>query len=175
MKTMKSIKKEGGKCEKIATDYWECTDKNGKVWWCSDGGKTCVKKPISITPDHDGTCPYCKEEIHDEALKCKHCGSSLLKKSESNCGCGQKTNNLGNVPQTIYDSQSGQSSNDYPIQIEMAGALFNTPGINIGGNPGLGIDGNCRYKMVCENIFGIPFCRLKYCCFSDTKGTWGCL
>ena len=22
-------------------------------------------------------CPFCKEEIHDEALKCKHCGSML--------------------------------------------------------------------------------------------------
>jgi uncharacterized membrane protein len=22
-------------------------------------------------------CPYCKEEVHDEAIKCKHCGSNI--------------------------------------------------------------------------------------------------
>ena len=38
MTTVRDIEKDGGKCEKVGTDFWECTDKDGKVWWCSDGG-----------------------------------------------------------------------------------------------------------------------------------------
>jgi hypothetical protein len=41
------IKRGGGKCEKVATDFWECTGKDGKVWWCSNGGRDCVSAPIS--------------------------------------------------------------------------------------------------------------------------------
>ena len=44
-KTADEIKQGGGTCEKVATDFWECTDKDGKVWWCSNKGNDCVPKP----------------------------------------------------------------------------------------------------------------------------------
>jgi hypothetical protein len=33
-------------------------------------------------------CPYCKEEIKSDAIKCKHCKSNLLSQSQIDCGCG---------------------------------------------------------------------------------------
>jgi hypothetical protein len=71
-KTISDIRKEGGKCEKVATDFWECTDKDGKVWWCSDGGKACVEKPrISMTIEgiekEGGTC----KQVDDGYWMCR--------------------------------------------------------------------------------------------------------
>jgi hypothetical protein len=34
--TKDSIKTDGGSCTYVATNFWECTDKNGKKWWCDD-------------------------------------------------------------------------------------------------------------------------------------------
>lgn len=51
-KSASQIKEAGGKCEKIATDFWECTDKDGNVWWCSNNGKDCVPKPANLGPIH---------------------------------------------------------------------------------------------------------------------------
>jgi hypothetical protein len=53
-KSASDIKGDGGTCEKVSTDFWVCTDKNGKEWWCSDNGDTCVEAParVGISGDH---------------------------------------------------------------------------------------------------------------------------
>jgi hypothetical protein len=62
MTTIKDIRDGGGECKKVATDFWECKDKDGKVWWCSDGGNMCVEKPKKSKT---------KKDLEKEGYKCK--------------------------------------------------------------------------------------------------------
>ena len=51
--TVDDIRNNGGTCEVVAADFWECTDKDGKVWWCSNQGKDCMPKPRTLgTAEH---------------------------------------------------------------------------------------------------------------------------
>jgi hypothetical protein len=38
-------------------------------------------------PAHGGICPYCKEEIDPEAIKCQYCKSALNSDKSADCGC----------------------------------------------------------------------------------------
>ena len=38
--TKLDIEKNGGKCVVISEGWWECTDLNGKKWWCDT--ESCV-------------------------------------------------------------------------------------------------------------------------------------
>jgi hypothetical protein len=40
--------------------------------------------------DENRECPYCKELIKPDAIKCKHCKSSLINSSQVDCGCDEK-------------------------------------------------------------------------------------
>jgi len=44
------LKKKGYKCEVVATDFIECTKDGETTYWCSNRGKTCIKKPLSLRP-----------------------------------------------------------------------------------------------------------------------------
>lgn len=69
-KSMKDIKKAGGKCKKVATNFWECTSKDGKkVWWC-DGTGQCVEKPSS-SPSRT------PEDIERDGGKCTRVSDKL--------------------------------------------------------------------------------------------------
>lgn len=78
MTTMEDIKKRGGKCSVVATDFWECTDKDGTVWWCSDGGKACTEKPMTkVCEKEDKDILMSIKGLEKEGAKCKQRAEDL--------------------------------------------------------------------------------------------------
>jgi hypothetical protein len=51
MASKKDLEDRGAKCVLVATDFWECTDKDNKVWWCDS--ESCQPKPRNIGPLQD--------------------------------------------------------------------------------------------------------------------------
>lgn len=101
-------------------------------------------------PPHGTTCPYCKEEVHVEAIKRKHCGSSLAARSPAGCDCEQ---------------QSGQQQTLMAMR----------PSVNPRG-PGLGgLEPKCFFRIRCQSVGFIHVCWIEQCCFSETQGKWDCI
>ena len=51
VQTKDDLEKARAKCELVATDFWECTDKNGNKWWCNHEGY--LPKPRTLgTAEH---------------------------------------------------------------------------------------------------------------------------
>jgi hypothetical protein len=53
---------------------------------------------VPTRPDHEGVCPFCKEEINVEAITCKHCQADVA---------GAKAIIVYDRPSGIAPSESG--------------------------------------------------------------------
>lgn len=50
MTSQKDLERKGAKCEVVATDFVQCTDNDGVVWWCSNRGQDCIQEPKKLSP-----------------------------------------------------------------------------------------------------------------------------
>src|SRR5262249_5622689 len=57
-----------------------------------------------------GVCPYCKEQVHAEAIKCKHCGSWIGARAAEHaerCNCSNRTSEFGSLATVMQRRNDG--------------------------------------------------------------------
>jgi len=68
--------KHCSKCKSIYEDSWSvCLKCNAQLEHYEAPPESPKSEPIVKDPTQ---CPYCKEDIKEGAIKCKHCGEILL-------------------------------------------------------------------------------------------------
>jgi len=147
-------------------------------------------------------CPYCKEEIHPEAIKCKHCGSSVTPEKLPHKGicpyckeeihveaikCKHCKSSLINKSQQGCDCRQPADSIQTVPQIPygQVSSGLNPQAAMARLSGGFGFDPrrpvlsnqdggiDCFNRIKCEvGVFGL-FCWLERCCFGSQG--WGCI
>lgn len=150
--------------------------------------------PDSNTDDEPRECPFCKEEIKRDAVKCKHCGSAvqpMMPEHGGTCPFCKEAIQPGAIickhcKSSLVGGQSlvsspfmavggcgcrGSSANELAAMQRQPGGRPGT----FGGDLNVG-ERECITRIRCTDLFfGAPLCHLERCCFSETTGTWACI
>ncbi len=159
----------------------------------------CPPNPINLEacmttePQAGRQCPYCKEEIKAEAIKCKHCGSGVTPERPAHQGtcpfckeqinpeaikckhCKSVLNSDGRTSDCGCD-RSGQGGVARPVMLGNSGALLQLAPDQLQFDPA-GLGGTLRIVDVSGVVHDLQRGRVPYvpifCRFVCTRRPWG--
>lgn len=156
-----------------------------------------LKRSLMASNDTTRTCPYCREEIKPEAIKCKHCGSSLAADKPSHKGtcpfCKEdihaeaiKCKHCGSS--LLASKSSGCGCEQGSSGGQVSSRLLSSPGedpASFGLGPSVitklasplneGGKSTCIRRFRCTQAPWGWHCWAEMCCFSSETGSWGCV